>query len=128
MTTHFIRICCVILLLTACVPASAAPFYGTGRAGDGDSFMVGDKEVRLFGIDAPEFSQTCERDGWDWACGAQAADRLKQLVNGKSVHWDYGDSLLNHRNSRIALYATCVSRTAGSTVARFNPPPTFQRR
>ena len=65
--------------------ASAAPFYGIGRAGDGHSFMVGDREVRLFGIDAPEFSQYCKRAGQDWPCGAEAAERLSRLIMGKDV-------------------------------------------
>lgn len=47
--------------------------------------MVGDREVRLFGIDAPEFDQTCTKDGMGWSCGASAADRLAQLVTGKNV-------------------------------------------
>jgi endonuclease YncB( thermonuclease family) len=72
-------------LLLVGTPAVAAPFTGPARAMDGDSLHVGDKEVRLFGIDAPEFSQPCQRDGREWACGAQAAERLKVLVNGKNV-------------------------------------------
>jgi len=48
--------------------------WGLGRAKDGDSLMVGETEVRLFGVDAPEFDQTCTRAGQSWACGAVAAD------------------------------------------------------
>jgi hypothetical protein len=47
--------------------------------------MVGDREVRLFGIDAPEYDQTCERAGREWSCGSAAADRLAQLITGKNV-------------------------------------------
>ena len=47
--------------------------------------MVGDREVRLFGIDAPEFGQSCQRAGQDWSCGSAAAERLAQLVTGKNV-------------------------------------------
>jgi hypothetical protein len=47
--------------------------------------MVGDREVRLFGIDAPEWDQRCQRDGGSWACGHVAAEELSRLVNGKSV-------------------------------------------
>ena len=73
-------------LLAACTPAAAqAPVYGTGQAKDGDSLMVGIKEVRLFGIDAPEYDQRCQRNGQDWTCGASAAEKLAQLVNGKNV-------------------------------------------
>ena len=74
------------LMLTTCAPAAAqAPVHGTAQAKDGDSLMVGDKEVRLFGIDAPEYDQSCQKTGQDWSCGAAAADRLAQLVNGKTV-------------------------------------------
>jgi hypothetical protein len=52
---------------------------------DGDSLRVGGKEVRLFGIDAPEFDQTCKRDGTDWSCGSAAADQLSKLVTGKQA-------------------------------------------
>ncbi len=48
--------------------------------------MVGQTEVRLFGVDAPEFDQSCTRAGQAWACGSAAADRLASLVNGKQVY------------------------------------------
>ena len=66
-------------------PALAAPFHGIAVAKDGDSLMVGTTEVRLFGVDAPEYDQRCKRNGTDWSCGAEAADKLSQLVTGKSV-------------------------------------------
>jgi endonuclease YncB( thermonuclease family) len=76
----------ILLALLCSSPAFAqAPVHGPGQAKDGDSLMVGDKEVRLFGIDAPEFDQSCKRGGEDWSCGASAADKLAQLVTGKSV-------------------------------------------
>jgi endonuclease YncB( thermonuclease family) len=65
--------------------AVAGPISGIARAKDGDSMMVGETEVRLFGIDAPEFDQSCSRSGQAWACGAEAADRLSRLVTGKEV-------------------------------------------
>lgn len=75
-----------ISVLVLATPAAVdASVFGTGRAKDGDSLMVGATEVRLFGIDAPELNQTCEKDGMDWRCGAASADKLAQLVNGKTV-------------------------------------------
>ena len=47
--------------------------------------MVGSREVRLFGIDAPEFDQQCKRAGQSWACGSEAHDRLSQLATGQDV-------------------------------------------
>ena len=57
---------CVILAalftVLSSVPIQAQTvLMGLGRAKDGDSLMVGESEVRLFGIDAPEFDQTCSR-------------------------------------------------------------------
>jgi hypothetical protein len=47
--------------------------------------MVGGTEVRLFGIDAPEFDQYCQRNGQEWSCGSAAADRLAELVTSRHV-------------------------------------------
>src|SRR5688500_5070688 len=74
------------LLPLAYTSSAAAPISGTGRSIDGDSLMVGQQEVRLFGIDAPEFTQTCTRASERWACGAAAADQLSKLVSGKQVN------------------------------------------
>ncbi len=45
-------------------------FSGTAFVLDGDSIKVGKKEVRLFGLDSPEYSQTCfnEKDE-EYSCG-----------------------------------------------------------
>lgn len=61
------------------------PFHGLGNAKDGDSLMVGDQEVRLFGIDAPESGQTCARNGQRWNCGSEATEQLSRLVSGREV-------------------------------------------
>jgi hypothetical protein len=64
----------------------AAPtLFGDGRSIDGDSLMVGLREVRLHGIDAPELSQTCTRSSEAWACGKAAADQLTKLIAGRPV-------------------------------------------
>lgn len=57
---------------------------GAGRAIDGDSLRVGNNEVRLKGIDAPEGRQTCTKDGRDWDCGNASRDELRRLI-GKDV-------------------------------------------
>ena len=73
------------LIILAGPAAAQSAIYGLGHAKDGDSLMVGDTEVRLFGVDAPEWDQRCQKDGTDWSCGAAAADKLAQLVTGKTV-------------------------------------------
>ena len=45
---------------------------------DGDSFKVGDQEHRLYGIDAPEYRQTCsDPSGKIWDCGKYARTGLE---------------------------------------------------
>jgi endonuclease YncB( thermonuclease family) len=75
-------------LFLALVPTASfagGAFFGVGHAKDGDSLMVGEREVRLFGIDAPEWDQNCKRGGQDWACGQDAAGELAKLVTGRDI-------------------------------------------
>jgi endonuclease YncB( thermonuclease family) len=53
---------------------------------DGDSFRAGTTEIRLHGIDAPEYRQTChEHGGREHACGKLARDALSKLIRNKDV-------------------------------------------
>lgn len=63
-------------------PSDAARSTSTDvRVVDGDSLRIGDRNIRLVGIDAPERAQTC-RDGRnrEWACGTAATARLTELI------------------------------------------------
>jgi endonuclease YncB( thermonuclease family) len=75
------------LLMAVSLPreACAAPITGIARALDGDSLEVSGRQVRLFGIDAPEYEQSCNRNGQNWSCGAEAAEQLAKLVTGREI-------------------------------------------
>ena len=53
----------------------------TVRVSDGDSFAIGNRKLRLDGIDAPEYRQTCDdAQGKPWECGKAARASLEQLL------------------------------------------------
>jgi endonuclease YncB( thermonuclease family) len=71
-------------------PGSASdPFTpsvtGYGEPIDGDSLWVGRDEVRLKGIDAPEWKQDCGAGGSRWACGEAARQELVRAIGGDDV-------------------------------------------
>jgi len=72
-------------LTLSATPALAAPFHGIAVAKDGDSLMVGATEVRLFGVDAPEYDQRCKRNDAAYSGGAEATERLSRLATGKNA-------------------------------------------
>lgn len=59
----------------------------TGRAqvNDGDTLTLNGERLRLRGIDAPEFAQTCQAEGRDYACGRDARRVLAGLAEGRSI-------------------------------------------
>jgi len=58
---------------------------GTIVVNDGDSLTVNQQRVRLQGIDAPEYDQTCQRAGTDYPCGRESRKALSALVAGGGV-------------------------------------------
>lgn len=95
---------CACLLMPSVAPgASLETFRGKARAKDGDSLRVGRREVRLWGIDAPEFDQTCEREGKAWDCGRAARAALASRVDGRVLACEVRDRDAYQR-------AVCVCR------------------
>ncbi len=59
---------------------------GFGEAVDGDSLKVGGEMVRLKGVDAPEFNQSCQdAAGRAYDCGAEARRWLQARLRRGSV-------------------------------------------
>ena len=73
-----------MLLFAVISSAAAAKRY---KAVDGDSLEQAERRIRLDGIDAPEFIQTCyNADNTEYACGLEALQYLEKLLQNSSVH------------------------------------------
>jgi endonuclease YncB( thermonuclease family) len=78
----------VLLILAASLiafPAVAETVSGSATVVDGDTLGIGERRIRLFGIDAPEAQQTCQRRGETWSCGKESANQLRALIGSKQV-------------------------------------------
>lgn len=123
MRTHSTWLIAIAALGFAAASAALAQERIAGRAKiiDGDSFDIDSVGVRLFGVDAPEGRQPCERDGRDWACGEAAAAELRRLVGSREVvcvrrdRDDYGRIVAVCRAGNTDLGAAMVR--AGLAVA-----------
>lgn len=70
----------MLALTSMATTATAQVIEGPADVIDGDSLRVGGTEVRLFGIDAPELSQTCFDNTSPVACGAMAKEALQGMI------------------------------------------------
>ncbi len=89
-----------------------APLAGpVERVADGDTIEIAGQRIRLTGLDAPEWNQTCSRsDGADWNCGRAANERMRELTRGKTI------SCAGEGHDRYGrLLATC--RVGGADIA-----------
>ncbi len=113
----------LLTLALACAPAPALAqqISGPAVAIDGDTLEMTGFRIRLFGVDAVELSQTCERDGAAWGCGAEAKAQLAALVAGQAVACEqrdtdvYGRVVAVCRAGRVDLSAAMAR--AGYAVA-----------
>lgn len=63
---------------------AATTVEGKARIVDGDTLEIGGRLVHLYGVDAPEPDQRCERDGRRWRCGMEATFAMAALLE---THW-----------------------------------------
>ena len=93
-----------LLMLPACAAWSTENITGKAIAVDGDSLEIGKHRIRLWGVDAPEFSQTCKRDAKPWKCGAAAKLALRKRVAQRTVSCEVVDTDKHGRSvSRCAI-------------------------
>lgn len=93
------------IALAFSTPVLGQTYFGKANVVDGDSLEIGGTQFRLFGIDAVEKHQTCDRNGQVWRCGADASDVLAAMIASGSVNCMQRDI---DRYGRVA--ATCTTR------------------
>lgn len=88
-----IRLVFGVLLFAALhvAPAAAQSVVGVASVIDGDTIEIRGQRIRLFGIDAPEGRQRCERDGKPYRCGQEAALALADKIDRKTVRCEQKD-------------------------------------
>jgi len=90
--TRHVRVFPLVVVALAALAAAGwfvrrepADITGTARVIDGDSLTVAGVEIRLYGIDAPEYRQYCFRRGRPWPCGIDATRTLRTLIANRPV-------------------------------------------
>ena len=87
-------------------PVHADMLTGHPRIIDGDTLAFSHTKVRLFGIDAPEHSQTCTGASGEYACGQTSLDALKTFIGSSEV------TCIGSKHDRYKrLIATCYLGT-----------------
>jgi endonuclease YncB( thermonuclease family) len=88
---------------------------------DGDTLEIDGELIQLYGIDAPELGQLCERKGKLWPCGLEAALALNKLVSlgGQPVRcapWEQADQ--SQADSGLAQVCELGDRNLALTMLR----------
>jgi endonuclease YncB( thermonuclease family) len=81
----FVILGLLILLSARLDRTETRSLEGRVTVNDGDSITLGVERIRLRGIDAPEFDQTCRRGAADYPCGRRARESLSALIGGRPV-------------------------------------------
>ena len=75
----------VLIFIASAGSAHGQTVTGPAEVVDGDTIRMTGTRIRLFGIDAPESNQTCNRVDGTWNCGAEATDVLNRMVGRQMV-------------------------------------------
>lgn len=108
---------CIPVLFLCFLLAGFSPApRGALRVIDGDTFVLADAHVRLWGIDAPEKKQSCYHQGHAVSCGQQAKLFLQDLL-AKDAPLDCR-KIANDRYRRIVARCDLNGHDLGEVMVR----------
>ncbi len=81
-----------LTVLYAWFPVPGEQVTGVMRVIDGDTLDMQGKRFRLYGIDAPESSQICVKNGREYACGKESAKALADIIGQNPVTCEAKDN------------------------------------
>ncbi len=120
-----VRRAILILLLGLSFPSAGSEILGDAVITDGDTLRIEKIRIRLFGIDAPEGKQSCERDGVSWLCGQEAGKFLRSLVAGQQV--TCAEKTRDRYGRSVATCSLPDGRDVGSEMVRAGMALAYRR-
>lgn len=115
------RSCAAAALLLLAIALGAVPaaadqiLQESARVVDGDTLELDGTRIRLWGIDAPERSQTCRLAAQAWRCGEAAAEALSRLLEGRAVRCEPRG---RDRYSRMVAVCMVAGRDIAAAMVR----------
>lgn len=102
----------VVAVLTA--QWQTPPISGPAKVIDGDTIIIANTRIRIFGIDAPEMDQRCEDDrGESYRCGVVSAQALSDIIGDATV---VCDPLDRDRYGRVVASCSVGGSDIGSAM------------
>jgi endonuclease YncB( thermonuclease family) len=91
--TPVIRMALTLCVIACISPALAQPrISGTVTVRDGDTLDMDGLRIRLFGVDAPEYGQSCTRpNGAGWTCGVDSTTALANKIGKRRIECEQRD-------------------------------------